>query len=173
MRAVSEVSEATRHVMQANRSKNTRPELMVREALRTAGLGGYRLHWRKAAGSPDICYPGRRLAIFVNGCFWHRCPHCGPSRPRTNVEFWEAKFARNRARDASNQGRLVREGWTVAVVWECRLREELRPRAMEELVALVRSCETTRQFGRFVEIGSMRPWRLRVTYERLARARRR
>ena len=91
------VSAATRHVMQANKSKNTKPELKVRAALREAGLSGYRLHWKKAPGKPDICFPGRRVAIFVNGCFWHRCPHCGLSMPKSNVEFWEAKFARNRA----------------------------------------------------------------------------
>ncbi len=93
------VSEATRHVMQANKSKNTKPELKVRAALRAAGLPGYRLHWKAAPGKPDICYPGRKVAIFVNGCFWHRCPYCALSTPKTNVEFWTAKFERNRARD--------------------------------------------------------------------------
>ena len=62
--------------MQANKSKNTKPELLVRARLREAGYTGYRLHWKKAPGKPDICFPGRRVAIFVNGCFWHRCPHC-------------------------------------------------------------------------------------------------
>ena len=59
-------SEATRHVMQANKSKNTTPELTMRAALREAGLTGYRLHWKKAPGHPDICFPGRKVAIFVN-----------------------------------------------------------------------------------------------------------
>ena len=69
-----EVSIATRHVMQANKSKNTKPELLVRHALRDAGLPGYRLHWKKAPGKPDVCYPGRKVAVFVHGCYWHRCP---------------------------------------------------------------------------------------------------
>ena len=88
-------SLATRHVMQANKSKNTKPELKVRAALREAGLGGYRLHWKAAPGKPDVSYPGKRVAIFVNGCFWHRCPFCSTRSPQSNVEFWEEKFARN------------------------------------------------------------------------------
>ena len=104
--------------MQANRSKNTGPELRVRAALREAGLTGYRLHWKKAPGRPDVCFPGRRVAIQINGCFWHRCPFCGPSRPKTHPEFWEQKFARNRERDARNARLLLEDGWTLLVVWE-------------------------------------------------------
>lgn len=96
------VSEATHHVMQANKSKNTKPELKVRKALRKAGLSGYRLHWKKAAGRPDICFPGRRVAIFVNGCFWHRCPHCSLPLPKSNVAFWSAKFERGRYVDVGS-----------------------------------------------------------------------
>ncbi len=117
------VSEATRHVMQANKSKNTKPELRVRAALREAGLPGYRLHWRAAPGKPDICYPGRKVAIFVNGCFWHRCPYCALSTPKSNVEFWTAKFARNRARDERDRELLARDGWKVITIWECRLKK--------------------------------------------------
>ena len=123
------VSAATRHVMQANKSKNTKPELKVRAALREAGLSGYRLHWKKAPGKPDICFPGRHVAIFVNGCFWHRCPHCGLSMPKSNVEFWGAKFARNRARDARDNALLVSGGWTVITIWECRLKKGRLPDA--------------------------------------------
>ena len=126
------VSVATRHVMQANKSKNTKPELRVRAALRDAGLSGYRLHWKKAPGKPDICYPGRRVAIFVNGCFWHRCPHCALPLPKSNVDFWRAKFARNRARDealgGSLGGRVVEVG--SAAPWKLRVsRTRARARA--------------------------------------------
>ena len=135
--APSEVPLATRHVMQANKSKNTKPELRVRAALRAAGLPGYRLHWKQAPGRPDICYPGRKLAIFVNGCYWHHCPHCALPVPRRNAEFWEAKFARNRARDERDRRLLVEAGWTVVVVWECRLkgaRFDVTMRAIEREV---------------------------------------
>lgn len=163
------VSAATRHVMQANKSKNTKPELLVRSALRQAGLTGYRLHWKKAPGRPDICYPGRRLAIFVNGCYWHRCPYCNLPLPRSNVEFWQAKFQRNRARDRRDVEGLIASGWTVAVIWECRLKGSALEASMEELVRLVRGCAKDQTGGRLVEIGSTAPWRLRVTRERYHR----
>lgn len=164
-RAERPVSAATRHVMQANKSKNTKPELKVRAALRKAGLSGYRLHWKKAPGKPDICYPGRRVAIFVNGCFWHRCPHCGLSMPKSNVDFWEAKFARNRARDARDNALLVSGGWTVITIWECRLKKGCFDATMAELVRQISRAEELHaaglRSGRLVEIGSEPAWRVR------------
>ncbi len=164
------VSVATRHVMQANKSKNTKPELKVRAALREVGLSGYRLHWKKAPGKPDICFPGRHVAIFVNGCFWHRCPHCGLSMPKSNVEFWEAKFARNRARDARDNALLVSGGWTVITIWECRLKKGRFDATMRELVREIRRAEELRarglRSGRLVEIGSAPAWRVRRERQR-------
>jgi len=116
-------SPATRKTMQANRGKNTKPELELRRLLREAGYPGYRLHWKKAPGHPDIAYPGRKVAIFVNGCFWHRCPHCNPSLPKTNTDFWKAKFASNTERDSRVEALLAADGWTVMTVWECRIDE--------------------------------------------------
>jgi len=107
--------------MQANRGKNTKPELEVRRLLREAGYPGYRLHWKKAPGHPDIAYPGRKVAIFVNGCYWHRCPHCNPPMPRSNAEFWTAKFATNQERDLRKTAELAKQGWRVITVWECQI----------------------------------------------------
>ncbi len=167
---MAEVSAATRRVMQANKSKNTKPELKVRHALREAGLPGYRLHWKKCAGRPDICYPGRKIAIFVNGCFWHRCPHCNLSEPKSNVEFWQAKFARNRARDERNYQSLMAQGWTVLVVWECALKKK---RIDATLQNLVREIELSQlgilPRGRMVEIGFLSPWQHRVVWKRRRR----
>jgi DNA mismatch endonuclease (patch repair protein) len=164
---MGEVSLATRHVMQANKSKNTGPELLVRRALREAGLPGYRLHWKKCPGRPDICYPGRKIAIFVNGCFWHRCPHCNLPTPKSNVEFWEKKFARNRARDARNHAELVGEGWTVLVVWECALK---KPRRDATIAGIVREVELAtlgiRPHGCVVEVGYLPAWRHRLAWKR-------
>lgn len=123
--------------MQANRGKNTRPEMQLRRLLREAGYPGYRLHWGKAAGRPDIAYPGRKVAIFVNGCYWHRCPHCTPPAPKTNAEFWEAKFVANEARDARQSAELEGMGWTVATVWECEIRAE-PGRVVAKLVEVLR-----------------------------------
>lgn len=162
------VSEATHHVMQANKSKNTKPELKVRQALREAGLGGYRLHWKKAPGKPDICYPGRRVAIFVNGCFWHRCPHCALPLPKSNVEFWTRKFRRNVSRDERDALLLVEAGWTVLVVWECHLKKDRFAGTMADLVRQVRLSESLgkRERGRYVEVGAIDPWKLAMARRR-------
>jgi DNA mismatch endonuclease Vsr len=118
--------------MRGNKGKDTKPELLVRRLLRQAGYPGYRLHWKKAPGRPDIAYPGRKVAIFVNGCYWHRCPTCHPPAPKANAEFWEAKFVANEERDARQMAELASEGWTVITVWECELRE-----APEQAVATI------------------------------------
>lgn len=114
-------SPAVTKSMKGNRGKNTGPELELRRLLREAGFPGYRLHWKGAPGHPDIAYPGRKVAIFVNGCFWHRCPHCQPAEPKSHTEFWRQKFALNQERDARKRRELEAAGWTVVTVWECQL----------------------------------------------------
>jgi len=113
--------EITSRVMRGNRGKNTCPELTLRKALREAGLPGYRLHWNKAPGRPDISYPGRRIAIFVNGCYWHRCPKCKMSLPKSHSEFWRIKFDRNVKRDREKAKALTSNGWQVLIIWECEI----------------------------------------------------
>ena len=116
-------NEHVRKSMQGNKRANTKPELIMRERLRAAGLGGYRLQW-KVPGHPDIAWPGKRVALFINGCFWHRCPHCHPSTPKSHVEYWVMKFDRNVERDAENRAALEEAGWTVHTVWECQLKKK-------------------------------------------------
>lgn len=113
-------------VMRANKAKNTRPELTVRKALRANGLRGYRLHTKKIPGRPDICFIGKKVAIFVNGCFWHRCPHCKLPLPKTNREFWRKKFLRNIERDRLKEKRLTDDGWTVLTFWECQIKRDTK-----------------------------------------------
>ena len=119
--------------MQGNKRKDTKPELLVREKLREAGLGGYRLQW-KVPGHPDIAWPGKRVAVEVRGCYWHRCPHCNPSTPKKNVPYWEAKFARNVQRDAENLAALEAMGWRVHVIWECELKKASLASTMARLL---------------------------------------
>lgn len=126
-------SPAVRNVMRANRARDTGPELRLRRALRDAGLGGYRLNWKKAPGRPDIAYPGRMLAIFVHGCYWHHCPRCYPNLPKSNPDFWARKFELNRERDARKRSVLESRGWAVLESWECDLRDNLA--AVVSLVA--------------------------------------
>lgn len=129
---------AIKRSMKGNKRSDTKPEMLVRRALREAGLTGYRLQWKKAPGRPDIAFPGRKVAIFVNGCFWHRCPHCSPSMPKRNVEFWEAKFRRNVERDRRALAELENMGWTPIVIWECELKRDRIDGRMAEVVRIVR-----------------------------------
>ena len=116
-------SPAVAKSMRGNVAKNTRPEVALRRLLREAGCGGYRLHWN-VSGKPDIAYPGRRLAVFMHGCYWHRCPHCQLPVPKSNVQYWTDKFARNQARDERVRHELEAQGWTVLIVWECDIKRD-------------------------------------------------
>lgn len=120
------------------KGRDTRPEWIVRRALHGAGLR-YRLQARDLPGQPDIVFRSRRLAVFIHGCFWHRHddPDCRLTRtPKTRVDFWEAKFAANQARDARDLAALRDAGWTVITIWECQLRD---PRALDALVETIRA----------------------------------
>lgn len=111
-------------VMRAVKSSGTSPELAVRRLIWRLG-GRYRLNRVDLPGKPDIVLPGRRLAIFVHGCFWHGhdCAR-GARIPMANREYWLVKIGRNRARDASALEALRGLGWRVETVWECELRGE-------------------------------------------------
>jgi DNA mismatch endonuclease (patch repair protein) len=106
-------------VMAAIKSRDTKPELIVRRLAHALGFR-YRLHVRSLPGSPDLVFPRLGKVIFVSGCFWHRHT-CGRCRiPATRRRYWLAKFDRNEARDQRVQRALRRLGWGVMVVWECQ-----------------------------------------------------
>lgn len=103
------------------RSKNTRPELLVRHFLWASGFR-YRLHGRQLPGSPDIVLPRYKTVIFVHGCFWHGHTACKQFKmPGTNTQFWQEKIGRNRQRDENALRNLKTLGWQTIVVWECEL----------------------------------------------------
>ena len=107
------------------RSKDTKPELVVRRHLHGLGFR-FRLHSGKMPGHPDIVLPKWRTVIFINGCFWHRHEGCRrATTPKSNIEFWEAKFRRNVERDLRDQNALREAGWRVIVLWECEVKEKL------------------------------------------------
>jgi DNA mismatch endonuclease (patch repair protein) len=112
--------------MRAIKGRDTKPELKVRRILRRFAPG-YRLHRKDIPGRPDIAYVGRRIAIFVHGCFWHGhdCAR-GRREPKANAEFWRAKITRSRARDAEALARLHDAGWRAEVIWECEMADEAR-----------------------------------------------
>lgn len=134
---------------------NLTTEAALAKLLRAQGWSGWRrqLVVRGRAGGerfqvrPDFVFPVRRLAVFVDGCFWHGCPRHG-TRPQGNAAFWQAKFRRNRARDRRDTRRLRRAGWQVVRLWE----HELRPKARGRLLA-----KLSRLFGRTRKSPATRP----------------
>lgn len=123
--------------MRAIRSKDTKPELIVRSALQQAGFTGYRLHRKDLPGKPDIAFIGRKKAVFVHGCFWHGhdCVE-GSRRPRSRQDYWLPKISGNQARDFRHRLTLAAEGWDVLVIWDCETsREDLADRLMAFLAA--------------------------------------
>jgi DNA mismatch endonuclease (patch repair protein) len=110
-------------VMRRVKGKNTTPELTVRKALTALGAR-YRLHRKDLPGKPDIVLPGRRLALFVHGCFWHGhdCAR-GARVPKQNRDYWVGKVGRNRARDEASREALTALGWRVETIWECDLKD--------------------------------------------------
>lgn len=116
--------EITSRIMSSIKDRNTGPELAIRKALWNNGIKGYRLHWKNVPGRPDIAFPSKKIAIFINGCYWHRCPHCKPPIPKSNLRFWENKFEQNVARDKRNVEQLGRLNWNVLVLWECQIKRD-------------------------------------------------
>jgi DNA mismatch endonuclease (patch repair protein) len=124
--------EVRSKIMAAVRSRgNTTTELPLGKLLWAAGLRGYRKHW-KVPGKPDFAWPSRKIAVFVDGCFWHGCS-C-KYLPRTNTEFWRNKIETNKRRDRRVTRSLRREGWTVIRVKECAVR---KPVTVARIVRIV------------------------------------
>ena len=111
-------------VMRAVKSRGTGPERAVRALLRPIGPG-YRLHRADLPGKPDVVYGRRKLVIFVHGCFWHGhdCRR-GARMPKTNTAYWQAKIARNQARDEKTLEAYAALGWRALVIYECELKDK-------------------------------------------------
>jgi len=105
------------------RSKDTQPELRVRKLAHALGYR-FRLHRRDLPGTPDLVFPSRGKVIFVHGCFWHAHANCKTAkRPTSHRAYWDAKFKRNRDRDAANRKALSQLGWKSLVIWECETKK--------------------------------------------------
>ena len=119
--------EVRSRIMAAVPQANSQPELTVRRMLHAMGYR-FRLHCRDLPGTPDIVLPRHRKIIFVHGCYWHRHGCSRTTTPSSNINFWERKFAANRARDKNVIRKLGDRGWAVLVVWECQVSrlDELR-----------------------------------------------
>jgi len=118
--------------MSAIPSKDTKPELIVRQYLWAQGYR-YRLNIARLPGHPDIVLRKYRTCIFVNGCFWHGHECSAFRMPKTNVEYWREKIARNATRDKEVQQRLAKMGWHCITIWECELNPKERTKTLESL----------------------------------------
>lgn len=123
------------YCMSRIRGKDTKPEILLRKAVWSMGLR-YRLKPRMT-GNPDFYFPKPKVAVFVDGCFWHGCPEHW-TKPKKNVGFWETKIQKNTARDRLVNDELNRHGWTVIRVWEHEIKSDTKQVA-ERVVSLVRS----------------------------------
>jgi DNA mismatch endonuclease, patch repair protein len=115
-------TEVRSKIMSSVRTSGGTTEVKMEKLLRLHGIRGYRKQL-PIAGKPDFAWPKPRVALFVDGCFWHGCPRC--NRPsKSNRDFWRPKVASNRRRDRRVSRRLRKEGWCVLRVWECKISEE-------------------------------------------------
>jgi DNA mismatch endonuclease (patch repair protein) len=116
--------ELRSRLMSRVRTRDTKPEILLRRALWAAGMRGWRLHPKTVRGRPDLAWLGRRVAVFVDGAFWHGHPdhYWGQSG-----KFWDEKIARNRARDSQINAELAESGWGVVRLWDFEVEREISP----------------------------------------------
>jgi DNA mismatch endonuclease (patch repair protein) len=121
---MAENPETRRRIMQSVKSRDTKPEMIVRRLIHGAGYR-YRLHRSDLPGKPDLVFSSRRKVIFVHGCFWHghSCRR-GARTPKTNQAYWVKKINGNKERDAKAQKALHMMGWDILIVWECQVKNQ-------------------------------------------------
>lgn len=125
--------EVRSKIMASVRSKGNRTtEIVLGELLCASGLRGYRKHW-PVLGKPDFAWPGRKVAVFVDGCFWHGCAKC-KSLPTSNVKFWKNKIETNRRRDRRVTRLLRSQGWKIVRIWECCVKRTSSLRRITKLL---------------------------------------
>ncbi|MGG9971045.1 very short patch repair endonuclease [Ferruginibacter sp. SUN002] len=127
-------SENVSKVMSNNKGKDTKPELLLRTLLWKNGIRGYRIHPKKIPGKPDVCFISRKVAVFINGCFWHRCTYCNYKLPKQNKQFWENKFSNNVRRDKEKIMQLKKMKWKVINVWECQLKKHKVDKTLNSII---------------------------------------
>ena len=120
-------------VMSKIKSKNTKPEKVVRSLLFSLGYR-FRLHVKDLPGKPDIVLPKYKTVVLVNGCFWHGHENCKDAGiPKTNSQFWYDKISKNKERDKRVLNELEQAGWKVLVIWECQINDK------EKLISFLKS----------------------------------
>jgi len=109
-------------MMAAVHSKDTQPEMIIRRYVHSLGYR-YRLHRADLPGKPDLVFGPKKKVIFVHGCFWHQHGCKGSHLPKSNTDYWEPKLSRNIKRDAENMLKLIDNGWSAIIIWECELKD--------------------------------------------------
>lgn len=131
--------ETRSRVMSRIRSKDTKPEIIVRSFLFSKGLR-FRKNDKRYPGSPDIVLPKYKTVVFVHGCFWHLHEGCKYAvMPKSNVDYWKKKLYGNKERDERNKIELEQLGWKVITVWECQLKNNKLEKTLNELYAQITS----------------------------------
>jgi DNA mismatch endonuclease (patch repair protein) len=126
--------EQRKHCMSKIKSKDTKPEMLVRRFLFSHGFR-FRLHRKDLPGNPDIVLPKFKTVIFINGCFWHGHRNCKfATIPETNRDFWLTKISGNIIRDNESVERLKQSGWRVIVIWQCELKSKVKDQTLEQLI---------------------------------------
>ena len=123
-------------IMSRIRSKDTKPELIIRKALFREGYR-YRLYRKDLPGSPDIVFPSRKKVIFVNGCFWHGHNCRKATLPTTHREFWQKKLNGNKERDKRNLLKLKAMGWESLVIWQCQIKKSTLETQIDKIKAFL------------------------------------
>jgi DNA mismatch endonuclease, patch repair protein len=140
--------EVRRRIMAAVRQRDTAPERQLRRALHAAGLRGWRCNYSKALGRPDVAWPGLRVAVFVDGAFWHG--HPSRHRPGRSGAYWDNKIERNVARDREVDAKLSSAGWVVIRVWDFEVRRDLE-RVVVQISDALRDRVPTRSRSAWVQ----------------------
>ena len=131
--------EQRRRCMSHIKSKDSKPELLVRQFLFANGFR-FRLHRKDLAGKPDIVLPKYKTAIFINGCFWHGHNNCKYATiPETNKEFWTNKISGNIQRDTQNITKLKEQGWRVIEIWQCHLKPKTKENTLNQLLKILKN----------------------------------
>jgi DNA mismatch endonuclease (patch repair protein) len=121
--------EDRRKTMQAVKGRGTRLEKRLWAMLAGMGLKGWKKNAETITGKPDVVFTNRRVAVFIDGCFWHGCPHCERKLPKTNRDYWERKIKRNVELAQLHNEQLQRDGWTVVRIWEHEIADTAMIRA--------------------------------------------
>ncbi|MCX4262968.1 MAG: very short patch repair endonuclease [Alistipes sp.] len=130
--------EQRRRCMSHIRSKNTKPEILVRHELFRRGYR-YRINVSKLPGKPDIVLPKYKTVIFINGCFWHGHEGCKHFvQPKSNVDYWKSKILRNQQRDKETILKLQQLGWKVVIIWECEINKSQLLQTINQIVSIIR-----------------------------------